>query len=227
MENSVAHIWTTAEQRIKSPEWIQFKIHRTKVCQEWFAKHQTDHGDATTFLQVGPGADGEVFFWQKGKRYCIDPLANFFKKKYAVIIDPTVEFTEGKGEQLPYPDDFFDQILCTNVLDHTDNDKEVLREMHRVLKGHGRGLLILEVHVFSWLGHLVRLVIKDVGHPYNYLPKMLTKKVLDAGFQIVETRHDQRGSRYAKKTDPLKTKLWRAFADRVWQKRYYRYLLRK
>jgi SAM-dependent methyltransferase len=58
--------------------------------------------------------------------------------------------------QIPYPDDFFDAVVSTSVLEHAQNTSEVLREIKRVLKPGGVGLhlfptkryLPVEPHIF-------------------------------------------------------------------------------
>ena len=219
-------MWTKDERRIKSPEWITIKKQRMLAYKEWFSGHVTLE-ESINVLQVGPGPEGEIFFWKIGKRYAIDPLANFFKEKYREIIDPTVEFVEGKGEEMPYDDDYFHAILCTNVLDHVDDDVAVLKDIFRVLKTE-KGFFILEVHVFSMLGHLIRRLHPDPGHPHNYTCKTLTQLVESVGFRIVETRHDRTWLSYVKDNQKPLAKLRRFILDSlIWRKRYNRYMVTK
>lgn len=41
------------------------------------------------------------------------------------------------GKKIPFSDNFFDGILCTEVLEHVLDLEIVLREFHRVLKPEG------------------------------------------------------------------------------------------
>jgi SAM-dependent methyltransferase len=43
-------------------------------------------------------------------------------------------------QQIPYPDDTFDMLICNHILEHVDNAEMALREMHRVLKRGGRAV---------------------------------------------------------------------------------------
>lgn len=43
--------------------------------------------------------------------------------------------------RLPFPDDSFDTILCTEVLEHIQEDTQALSELSRVIRSHGRFIL--------------------------------------------------------------------------------------
>lgn len=43
-------------------------------------------------------------------------------------------------QQIPYPDETFDMVICNHILEHVDNADIALREMHRVLKRGGRAI---------------------------------------------------------------------------------------
>jgi len=45
------------------------------------------------------------------------------------------------GEDIPFPDESFDALLCTEVLEHVANFSRLVSEMHRVLKHGGRGVI--------------------------------------------------------------------------------------
>jgi ubiquinone/menaquinone biosynthesis C-methylase UbiE len=47
------------------------------------------------------------------------------------------EYVYGKGENLNYNDNSFDIYITDNVLDHVDDHKAFVSEIHRVLKKGG------------------------------------------------------------------------------------------
>lgn len=42
------------------------------------------------------------------------------------------------GFNIPFPDNHFDGILSTQVLEHVIDDIQIISEMHRVLKSNGK-----------------------------------------------------------------------------------------
>jgi SAM-dependent methyltransferase len=45
-------------------------------------------------------------------------------------------------ESIPFPNDYFDYIICSHVLGHVSNEQKAIEEMHRVLKLNGRALIM-------------------------------------------------------------------------------------
>lgn len=48
---------------------------------------------------------------------------------------------------IEYPDQSFDVIYCSHVLEHVQDDKKAMREFHRVLKNKGWAILLVPVIV--------------------------------------------------------------------------------
>lgn len=46
---------------------------------------------------------------------------------------------------IEYPDQSFDVIYCSHVLEHVQDDKKAMREFHRVLKSNGYAILLVPV----------------------------------------------------------------------------------
>lgn len=56
-------------------------------------------------------------------------------------------------EALPYSANFFDMVVCTEVIEHLENPRHLVREIHRVLKAKGR-VIISTPNVLSLRGRL-------------------------------------------------------------------------
>ncbi len=63
--------------------------------------------------------------------YC--RIARLRAQRYGIHLPLTV----AAGEQLPYPGEAFDLVLCLDVLEHVRDAGQVLSEIHRVLKPGG------------------------------------------------------------------------------------------
>jgi ubiquinone/menaquinone biosynthesis C-methylase UbiE len=50
---------------------------------------------------------------------------------------PDITLTQGNIYALPFPDDYFDGVILSEILEHIDNDVAGLREVRRVLKPGG------------------------------------------------------------------------------------------
>ena len=48
-----------------------------------------------------------------------------------------VHLVQGAGERLPFPDGSFDQVICTETLEHVPDDRAIVCELMRVLKPGG------------------------------------------------------------------------------------------
>ena len=58
-------------------------------------------------------------------------------------LDRRVRIKKGNIYKLPYKENYFDYVICSEVLEHLEEDKKALREVKRVLKR--KGTLILTV----------------------------------------------------------------------------------
>ena len=96
-------------------------------------------------LDFGCGTKPYKFFFNNCKDY--------------VGVDYKIEGREEKqkdvdvfydGKLIPFPNNSFDSILCTEVLEHVFNIDELLQEFNRVLKKNGKALITTP---FMWEEH--------------------------------------------------------------------------
>jgi ubiquinone/menaquinone biosynthesis C-methylase UbiE len=45
-------------------------------------------------------------------------------------------------ESIPYPNNYFDFIICSHVLGHVENEQKAIEELYRVLKPDGKALIM-------------------------------------------------------------------------------------
>lgn len=81
------------------------------------------------------------------------------------------------GKTIPFPDNFFDSILCSEVFEHVFNLPEILLELNRVLKPGGR---ILITCPFVWKEH-------ELPHDYARYTLFALKDLLQKNNFNVQT----------------------------------------
>ncbi len=98
----------------------------------------------------------------------------------AVTNAPGAHFVLGRGEELPYPDDFFHLILSHEVLEHVQDDRASAAEMVRTLLPGGRALIFVpnRLYPFETHGHYWRGRYHFGNTPLiNYLPDTLRNRL--------------------------------------------------
>ena len=104
---------------------------------------------------------------------------------------------------LPFPDETFDAVILSEILEHVDRDVDALREVRRVLKPGGLAVITVPHadYPFWWdpvnktleslfKTHIGRGPLAGIWafHVRLYTPRQLRESVLAAGFQVEEER---------------------------------------
>ena len=99
----------------------------------------------------------------------------------------------GDGTRLPFADDTFDRIICSEVMEHIPDDRAAARELARVLKPGGT----IAVTVPTWLPERVCWAINDEyhapfvegGHVRIFTAASLRRRFRDAGLHPGAVHH--------------------------------------
>jgi ubiquinone/menaquinone biosynthesis C-methylase UbiE len=107
---------------------------------------------------------------------------------------PRIKFVQHDvAEPFPFPDNSFEVVWCSEVLEHLFNPVFAVEEMHRILRPGGRLLVTVPYHgrfkdvliaLFKWDVHFS----PTNPHIRFYTTKTLSRMVEDAGFRSVRTR---------------------------------------
>lgn len=107
-----------------------------------------------------------------------------------IIQNPSIPFSVSGGENIPFENGEFDKVLSVCVLEHTNDDKKVLKEVHRVLKKGGTFALSVDTLDSP---HFSEAYKKDHSHHHFvnqfYTREKLNKLLTDAGFEVVESTY--------------------------------------
>lgn len=100
---------------------------------------------------------------------------------------------------IPYPDNFFDVVYCSHVLEHVERDHAAMAELHRVLKDSGWAVLIVPIQKGMY-------TIEDSGvvtarererlfggpdHRRYYCGGDFMFRLSRAGFQVIRLTHHE------------------------------------
>lgn len=109
---------------------------------------------AGTVLEVGCGPIGFFEQFSAVKVLGIDPLmGQFAAHLYYSVLGARNNYLYDETHIKDLRDNEFDWIVCSNVLDHTENYKFMLREMMRVADKRGVILLVTDCRNKGELGH--------------------------------------------------------------------------
>jgi ubiquinone/menaquinone biosynthesis C-methylase UbiE len=89
------------------------------------------------------------------------------------------------GYKLPYPDQSFEAVVCTHVIEHVEHPRLLLREIKRVSKYQ-----IFEVPIdFSWQVDKKVAHFLGYGHINIFTPATFRFLLLSEGFEILQDLH--------------------------------------
>ncbi|MDA3937156.1 MAG: class I SAM-dependent methyltransferase [Actinomycetota bacterium] len=74
--------------------------------------------------------------------------------EFARSLVPSAQLIVANGERLPFADGEFDLVVCSEVLEHVDEPRQVLAEIDRV--GRGRAVLSVPHEPLFWGANLLR-----------------------------------------------------------------------
>ena len=77
-------------------------------------------------------------------------------------------------------DEHIDTIVCSNVLEHVENDRQVLAHMHETLEPAGNCIILAPAEPWLYNG-----IDEELGHCRRYRLEELRAKMQEAGFDIV------------------------------------------
>jgi|YelNatPaOPRAMG01_1025707.scaffolds.fasta_scaffold75033_2 ubiquinone/menaquinone biosynthesis C-methylase UbiE len=129
--NEMAATW---DQKFYTPQLIQYLPELVSLFRLT---------PASKILDVGAGTGGIIPFLlqaigEKGKIWAIDFAEEMIKVgKQKFQKEARVTFELAEVESLPYPQDFFDHIVCFGAFPHFADKLKALKEMVRVLKEKG------------------------------------------------------------------------------------------
>ena len=99
------------------------------------------------------------------------------------------DFTKGSAYALPFEDNFFDLIICSEVLEHLHEYGNAIKEIHRVLKSGGKFYASVPAY---WPEKVCWFLSKDYqnqpgGHLRIFNENKLIEEIKDNGFRFLSS----------------------------------------
>lgn len=98
-------------------------------------RHKYTDGEHALHLDIGPGHGNLIKLLRKEGSFITS--ACDYTADLMTLDDVKVDIVDLNTQKLPYQDNAFDLVTCTEVIEHIEHYREALREMHRVLKPSG------------------------------------------------------------------------------------------
>lgn len=113
----------------------------------------------------------------------IEKIKEALRLKDELSLD-NIEFYNVDAANLEFPESFFDKIVCSEVLEHIEDDRKVVNGFFRMLKPGGK--LVIST---TSLSEICRNHKDNFGHARaGYSPEELRAIFCDAGFRVEEMR---------------------------------------
>ncbi|MEE2710443.1 MAG: class I SAM-dependent methyltransferase [Gemmatimonadota bacterium] len=188
-------------------------------------------------LDIGCG-DGFLFTHLEGRTHGVDLYGMDLSHRRLTITKNRgfpVRVLDGNAENIPFSDDTFDIVICTEALEHLIAPPVALHEIKRILKPGGLMILtvpslhiaFLTLNPLSWIEAAVSIVLPSVLPPFHdlYDPSD-TQTVIHRAFSYQEMRHHLDGaftdvfmsSMYSHVEGILQLPSNLSFLEMLWQK---------
>ncbi|HSX09835.1 MAG TPA: class I SAM-dependent methyltransferase [Candidatus Saccharimonadales bacterium] len=106
------------------------------------------------------------------------------KKAKQLSIDKKLHAQVGSIFKLPFKKDYFDGVVCGEVLEHLKEDEKAIKELFRVLKRNGCCVVTVPAKMEKWDS------VDDVsGHIRRYTKEELREKFEKAGFTVLTSKY--------------------------------------
>jgi SAM-dependent methyltransferase len=185
--------WVRNRERYTSDDSKAKQRLKARQTELWISQF-IELTDDSRILEIGGAGEPAIDFFGKGRRISLDPLNDFYSDQFPDLFDPKVGRVSATAEDMPFEDQFFDLIMIHNVLDHTRNPSQVIRQLWRCLKVGG--ILALSVNTFPVYWVWGRRLFPLLGgrdhllHPHSFSVGKILRELKKTGFEILEAELD-------------------------------------
>ncbi len=136
---------------------------------------------------------GHVVAVDPGEDETVSASATFAAMAEAGEIGASTEVSvlRGDGLHLPFDDASFDRVVCSEVLEHINDDEGAIEELSRVLRSGGTMAVTVPRFGPEWLNWLISDAYHETpgGHVRIYRRASLEAKLRRAGLRVTSHSH--------------------------------------
>lgn len=185
--------WVKNHERYTSDDFRMKQRLKAEQNERWISGFIELREDSR-ILEIGGAGEPMIDFFSRGRLTSLDPLNDFYSEQFPNLLDPKVRRVCATAEDIPFEDQFFDLIMTHNVLDHTQNPSQVMRELSRCLKDDG--ILAFSVNTFPVCWVWGRKLFPLLGgrdhllHPHSFSAGKVFRELRRESFEILEAKLD-------------------------------------
>jgi len=139
------------------------------------------HPNARDLLDLGPAEGKSLTIVQNAFPDLKCSGLEYSEELIALCKDERLSIVQGDAMKPPFPDESFDVVTATALIEHVDNPAKMLNEVHRILRPGGLVIITTPDPFFEKIavaiGHL-----KDEDHQETMTCKTLSKYLISSGF---------------------------------------------
>ncbi|MFI3280738.1 MAG: class I SAM-dependent methyltransferase [Rikenellaceae bacterium] len=127
--------YATTRENALCPSCLALERHR--LLWLYLSRNTTLEKKCPTLLHIAP----EVSLMRKFKKI----YKGFIKRYLTADLESPLAYLHFDVQQIPLEDNYADVIICNHLLEHVEDDQKAMRELHRVMKSGGWGVLLSPV----------------------------------------------------------------------------------
>ncbi len=125
----------------RSP-WVIRRVQQQRLD---IIKNMIGESRGLRILEIGSGGGHILRMFRDAKLTASDVSDLYLDTARKNLAGYDVEFVKGQIETLGLPAGSFDRIICSEVLEHTTNPGDILREIRRLLAPRGRAVITVPI----------------------------------------------------------------------------------